>query len=106
MHLCTAKGGIVVGMEYDFEQIKDAKVAIIGVGGGGNNAINRIIDDTVGDESMSDVLFVAMNTDLRVLDNSKAAVKVPLGEKRTKGQGAGAKPEVGELAAETVRMRS
>lgn len=37
-----------MGMEYDFEQIKDAKVAIIGVGGGGNNAINRIIDDTVG----------------------------------------------------------
>lgn len=89
-----------MGLEYDFEQMKDAKVAIIGVGGGGNNAVNRIIEDTAGDESMNDVLYVAMNTDLRVLDNSKAFIKVPLGEKRTKGRGAGARPEVGELAAE------
>lgn len=89
-----------MGMEYDFEQIKDAKVAIIGVGGGGNNAVNRIIEDAVGDESMDDVLYVAMNTDLHVLDNSKAAIRLPLGERRTQGRGAGAKPEVGELAAE------
>ncbi len=92
-----------MGMEYDFEQIKDAKVAIIGVGGGGNNAVNRIIEDTVDDESMSDVLFVAMNTDLHVLDNSKATVRLPLGEKRTQGRGAGAKPEVGELAADDTK---
>lgn len=89
-----------MGMEYDIEQVKDAKVAIIGVGGGGNNAINRIIEDSVGDENMKDVLFVAMNTDYRVLENSKAAVKIPLGEKLTGGYGCGAKPEVGKSAAE------
>ena len=86
-------------VDYDIEQIRDAKVAIIGIGGGGNNAVNRIIEETAGDESMNNVLMVAMNTDFRVLENSKAAKRIPLGAKLTRGVGCGAKPEVGRMAA-------
>lgn len=84
----------------DIAEVKAAKVAIIGVGGGGNNAVNRIIMDSKGEESMKDVLFVAMNTDYRVLENSLANIKIALGERTTGGYGCGAKPEVGKAAAE------
>lgn len=90
-------------VDYDIEQVRDAKVAIIGIGGGGNNAVNRIIDESVNDESMRNVQFVAMNTDFRVLENSKAPKRIPLGAKLTKGVGCGAKPEVGRMAAEESR---
>ncbi len=87
-------------VSYDIEQVKNARVAIIGIGGGGNNAVNRIIEETAGDKDMEKVTFIAMNTDYRVLNNSKARIRIPLGEKLTRGVGCGAKPEVGRMAAE------
>ncbi len=71
------------------------KIKVIGVGGGGNNAVNRMIDSGV-----SDVQFIAVNTDRAALLKSKADEKVVIGEKLTRGQGAGSNPEVGAAAAE------
>lgn len=71
------------------------KIKVIGVGGGGNNAVNRMIDGGV-----RNVEFVAVNTDKAALIKSKADVKVAIGDKLTKGQGAGSNPEVGAGAAE------
>ena len=78
-------------MEYDCS----TKIKVIGVGGGGNNAVNRMIDGGV-----SEVQFVAINTDRAALLKSKADEKVVIGEKLTRGQGAGSNPEVGAAAAE------
>ncbi len=72
-----------------------ANIKVIGVGGGGNNAVNRMIDAKV-----QGVEFIAVNTELQVLDKSNADVKIQIGEKVTRGLGAGAKPEVGGNAAE------
>ncbi len=72
-----------------------AKILVVGVGGGGNNAVNRMIDaNIVG------VDFIAINTDKQALQLCKAQTLMQIGEKITKGLGAGAKPEVGEKAAE------
>ena len=68
---------------------------VMGVGGAGCNAINRMID-----ENVSDVEFVAVNTDKQDLDNNKATNTLQIGEKLTNGLGAGAKPEIGEKSAE------
>lgn len=73
----------------------NARIIVIGVGGGGNNAVNRMID-----ENITGVEFIAANTDKQALDLSKAPVRIQLGEKLTKGLGAGARPEIGEGAAE------
>lgn len=73
----------------------NAKIIVIGVGGGGNNAVNRMID-----ENITGVDFIAANTDKQALDLSKAPVRIQLGEKLTKGLGAGARPDIGEGAAE------
>lgn len=89
-----------MSVNNEIESIREARVAIIGIGGGGNNAVNRIIEDTVGDKDMEKVTFIAMNTDFRVLQNSKAKLVIPIGEKVTRGVGCGAKPEVGRMAAE------
>lgn len=75
-----------------------AKIVVIGVGGGGNNAVNRMVEDDV-----TGVEFVAVNTDVQALNGSKAATKVQIGEKLTRGLGAGAKPEIGLKAAEESR---
>ncbi|MFV0363273.1 MAG: cell division protein FtsZ [Suipraeoptans sp.] len=72
-----------------------AKIIVVGVGGGGNNAVNRMID-----EQIAGVEFIAINTDKQALQLSKAPTLMQIGEKITKGLGAGAKPEVGEKAAE------
>lgn len=72
-----------------------AKIIVVGVGGAGNNAINRMID-----ENIDGVDFVGVNTDKQALQLCKAAKLLQIGEKLTKGLGAGAKPEVGEKAAE------
>ena len=72
-----------------------AKILVIGVGGGGNNAVNRMID-----EQISGVEFIGINTDKQALKLCKAPTIIQIGEKITKGLGAGAKPEVGEKAAE------
>lgn len=73
-------------------------IKVVGVGGGGGNAVNRMIDSSV-----KDVEFISMNTDQQALYNSKATQKVQLGAKLTRGRGAGADPEVGQRAAEESR---
>ncbi len=80
-------------MAADFESVVQIKV--IGVGGGGGNAVNRMIRSDV-----KGVEFVAVNTDKHVLIHSQATHKIQIGEKVTKGQGAGARPEIGKRAAE------
>ena len=72
-----------------------AKIIVVGVGGSGNNAVNRMIDENIGG-----VEFVAINTDGQALQLCKAPSAIQIGEKLTKGLGAGAVPEVGEKAAE------
>ena len=72
-----------------------ANIKVIGVGGAGNNAVNRMIEANV-----QGVDFLAANTEVQILDTSKAEKKLQFGEKLTKGLGAGAKPEIGEAAAE------
>lgn len=72
-----------------------AKIIVIGVGGGGNNAVNRMID-----EQIAGVEFIAINTDKQALQLCKAPTLMQVGDKLTKGLGAGAKPEIGEKAAE------
>ena len=82
-------------LEFDMEQDDFAKIKVVGVGGGGNNAVNRMIDAGV-----KGVEFLVFNTDRQALKNSNAETKIQLGEKITKGLGAGANPEIGEQAAE------
>ncbi len=72
-----------------------AKIIVVGVGGAGNNAVNRMID-----ESIDGVEFIGVNTDKQALQLCKAPKLLQIGEKLTKGLGAGAKPEIGEKAAE------
>jgi len=81
-----------------FEEKGPAKILVIGVGGAGNNAVNRMVD-----ENINGVELVAINTDKQVLATSKAPTKIQIGEKLTKGLGAGAKPEVGAGAIEENR---
>ncbi|MEW9676558.1 cell division protein FtsZ [Lentibacillus sp. L22] len=82
-------------LEFDTNMDKLATIKVIGVGGGGNNAVNRMIEHGV-----EGVEFIAVNTDSQALDLSKAEVKLQIGEKLTRGLGAGANPEVGKKAAE------
>lgn len=72
-----------------------AKIIVVGVGGGGNNAVNRMID-----EGIAGVEFIAINTDRQHLMSCKASTTLQIGEKLTKGLGAGANPDVGKAAAE------
>ena len=81
-----------------FEEKGPAKILVIGVGGAGNNAVNRMVD-----ENINGVDLIAINTDKQVLATSKAPTKIQIGEKLTKGLGAGAKPEVGAGAIEENR---
>lgn len=82
-------------LEFDTELDQLATIKVIGVGGGGNNAVNRMIEHGV-----QGVEFIAVNTDAQALNLSKAEVKIQLGTKLTRGLGAGANPEVGRKAAE------
>ena len=72
-----------------------AKIIVVGVGGAGNNAVNRMVD-----EGIAGVEFIGVNTDKQALQSSKAATSMPIGEKLTKGLGCGGKPEIGTKAAE------
>lgn len=81
-------------MINNLEAIEVAKIKVIGVGGGGNNAVNRMIEDGV-----QGVEFIIANTDLQVLSLSKAETKIQLGKELTSGLGAGANPQVGKEAA-------
>ena len=78
------------GLEID----QLAKIKVIGVGGGGNNAVNRMIESEV-----QGVDFIVANTDLQVLNNSKPPVKIQIGVELTSGLGAGGKPEIGKESA-------
>ncbi len=84
--------------DIDMETGNVAKIKVVGVGGGGNNAVNRMID--VGVKCVD---FIAVNTDAQVLKDSKADTKIQIGEKLTRGLGAGANPEIGEKAAQESR---
>ena len=75
-----------------------ARIKVIGVGGGGNNAVDRMIEDEI-----SNIEFISANTDNGALGKSKAPIRIQLGEKLTRGLGAGGKPEIGRRAAEESR---
>ena len=81
---------MIGGLEMD----QLAKIKVIGLGGGGGNAINRMVESGV-----KGVEFIAANTDLQVLNTSKADVKIQIGATLTDGLGAGGKPEVGKESA-------
>ncbi|MGP4116580.1 cell division protein FtsZ [Levilactobacillus zymae] len=84
-------------MEYSLDSAQNhgANIKVIGVGGGGNNAVNRMIT-----EDVKGVEFIVANTDVQALEASKAETKIQLGPKLTRGLGAGANPEIGAKAAE------
>ena len=77
------------------EAENSAKIVVIGVGGAGNNAVNRMVD-----ENIAGVEFIGINTDKQALQFCKAPTAMQIGEKLTKGLGAGAQPEIGQKAAE------
>lgn len=82
-------------LEFDTAPVSGAVIKVIGVGGAGNNAVNRMISDNV-----KGVEFIVANTDLQALANSNAETKIQLGPKLTRGLGAGANPDIGHKAAE------
>ena len=90
-----AKGGNTVLEIMTNEAESSAKIIVVGVGGAGNNAVNRMVEEAIGG-----VEFIGVNTDKQALTLCKAPTVIQIGEKLTKGLGAGAKPEIGEKAAE------
>ena len=82
----------------DDEMNNVTNIKVVGVGGGGGNAVNRMIEN-----DLKGVEFVSMNTDQQALFKSKATQKVQLGAKLTRGRGAGAMPEIGQRSAEESR---
>lgn len=87
-----------MAFELDNDCEITTQIKVIGVGGGGGNAVNRMVDSGVlGAE------FIAVNTDKQILTHSRATHKIQIGEKLTKGQGAGGRPEIGEKSAEESR---
>ncbi|MEO8194102.1 MAG: cell division protein FtsZ [Gemmatimonadales bacterium] len=87
-------------MNFEFEETasQNARMKVVGVGGGGGNAVNRMIE-----ERLSGVEFISINTDAQALLNSKSDVKIQIGKKLTRGLGAGARPEIGKQAVEENR---
>jgi len=82
-------------LNFDVESDNFARIKVIGVGGGGNNAVNRMVE-----AQLKGVEFIAINTDKQALYTSKAEYKIQIGDKLTRGLGAGANPESGKKAAE------
>ena len=82
-------------LQFETTSTNVQEIKVIGVGGGGCNAVNRMIDS-----GMKGVTFIAVNTDKQALARSKAETKIQIGEKLTKGLGAGGNPEVGQKSAE------
>ena len=82
-------------LQFETSEERDARIIVVGVGGGGCNAVNRMIDSGVKNAE-----FLAVNTDKQVLSTCKAENKLQIGEKLTKGLGAGGNPEVGQKSAE------
>ena len=85
-------------LEYDVAQNTNAQIKVIGVGGGGNNAVDRMIED-----NMDGVEFISINTDRQALAKSKAQTRIQIGEKLTRGLGAGGNPEIGEKSADETK---
>src|SRR5436305_13620463 len=84
--------GLRISFNEEFRN--DARIKVIGIGSGGNNAVNRMIDS-----GMENIEFIVDNTDLQALRMSRAATKIQLRVKLTNGLGAGANPEMGRKAA-------
>ncbi len=84
-------------MIFEFEDaaVQNARMKVVGVGGGGGNAVNRMID-----EELEGVEFISVNTDAQALKSSRSQVKIQIGKKLTRGLGAGARPEIGRQAIE------
>ena len=87
-------------LEFDTTIDQMAKIKVVGVGGGGNNAVNRMIEDGV-----EGVEFIALNTDAQALRSSKADIVVQIGPSLTRGLGAGANPEIGRKAIEENKQQ-
>ena len=87
---------MVITMEETFDTV--AKLKVIGVGGGGGNAVNRMVA-----EGLTDVEFIAVNTDAMALDHNRAPTRMQIGKKLTGGLGAGANPDIGRAAMEEDR---
>ncbi len=87
-------------MIFEFEEAaaQNARMKVIGVGGGGGNAVNRMID-----EDLDGVEFISVNTDSQALKQSKSQLKIQIGKRLTRGLGAGARPEIGRQAIEESR---
>ena len=85
-------------LEFEQEVLPGACIKVVGCGGAGNNAVNRMVE-----YGLRGVEFVAINTDRQALAQSKAENKIQIGEKLTKGLGAGAKPEIGKAAADETK---
>src|SRR3954454_3334648 len=92
-------GGFVM-LEFETSIETLATIKVIGVGGGGNNAVNRMIEHGV-----QGVEFIAVNTDAQALKLSKAEIKMQIGSNLTRGLGAGANPEIGRKAVEESRQQ-
>ncbi len=88
-------------LEFDTNVDQLATIKVIGVGGGGNNAVNRMIEHGV-----QGVEFIAVNTDAQALNLSKAEIKMQIGGKLTRGLGAGANPDVGRKRRKKVENKS
>jgi len=84
--------------EFDEAEVLNAKMKVVGVGGGGGNAVNRMID-----EHLEGVEFISVNTDAQALKLSNSRKKIQIGKKLTRGLGAGARPEIGRQAIEESR---
>ncbi|HEV2129868.1 MAG TPA: cell division protein FtsZ [Longimicrobiaceae bacterium] len=84
--------------EYEEPVTPNARMKVVGVGGGGGNAVNRMID-----EDLEGVEFISVNTDAQALKLSKSGIKLQIGQKLTRGLGAGARPEIGRQALEENR---
>ncbi|MEG2003855.1 MAG: cell division protein FtsZ, partial [Clostridia bacterium] len=84
-------------MDKDFDTTSSVKIKVIGVGGGGGNAVNRMMEMNSGSKSVE---YININTDAHILIKSLAPIKLSIGDKITKGRGAGANPDLGEKAAD------
>ena len=86
--------------DFNYEEAMepDVNIKVIGVGGGGGNAVNCMVESGV-----NDIEYIAINTDAKALNKSKATTRIPIGTKLTKGRGAGNKPEIGQRSAEENR---
>ena len=84
-------------LDNDYDGV-EVTIKVIGVGGGGGNAVNRMIEG-----GMQGVEFISINTDAQALKNSKASQKIVIGDRLTRGRGAGGVPERGQKAAEESR---